>query len=79
MPDIIKNGLGNLPGNLEEVKEKVEEVKEAVEEKVKPLADVAAEVIQGKWGNGKEREAKLTEAGFDYAEVQKAVNQLLSK
>ena len=80
MPDILK-GLKNV--DLEEVKEKVEEkveeVKEVVEEKLKPVADIAKEVIQGKWGNGKDRETKLTEAGYDYSEIQKAVNDLLKK
>ena len=37
----------------------------------KALAD---EVWQGLWGNGSNREALLTNAGFDYDEVQKIVN-----
>ena len=79
MADILKGGLNKVAANLDEVKEKVEEVKETVEEKLKPVADIAAEVIQGKWGNGKERETKLSEAGYDYSEIQKAVNNLLKK
>lgn len=43
----------------------------------KSVKEVAHEVIQGKWGNGAERKAKLTAAGYDYAEVQKMVNELL--
>lgn len=43
----------------------------------KSAKEVAQEVIQGKWGNGAERKAKLTAAGYDYAEVQKIVNELL--
>lgn len=35
---------------------------------------IAAEVICGKWGNGAERKRALTVAGYDYAEVQTAVN-----
>lgn len=38
---------------------------------------IAREVIQGKWGNGADRKKRLTDAGYDYAEVQKKVNQLL--
>ena len=39
---------------------------------------VAKEVIAGKWGNGEERKKKLKAAGYDYAAVQKKVNELLS-
>jgi len=42
--------------------------------------ELATEVIQGKWGNGKERKDRLTAAGYDYYEVQAIVNErLLSK
>jgi len=39
--------------------------------------ELAKEVIQGKWGNGKERKDRLTEAGYDYYAVQKIVNDML--
>lgn len=42
----------------------------------KSVAEVAKEVLAGKWGNGAERKRKLTEAGYNYAEVQAAVNEL---
>lgn len=45
----------------------------------KTVAEVAQEVIDGKWGNGGERKAALTAAGYDYKAVQKKVNELLSK
>ena len=35
------------------------------------------EVIQGNWGNGELRRAKLENAGYNYYEVQKEVNRLL--
>lgn len=38
---------------------------------------VAAEVLKGKWGVGKERKIKLEAAGYDYAAVQKAVAQIM--
>ena len=38
---------------------------------------VVQEVILGVWGNGGERRRRLTQAGYDYATVQKAVNALL--
>lgn len=43
----------------------------------KPVDEVAREVIKGMWGNGADRKAKLTAAGYDYAKVQKRVNELL--
>lgn len=47
-------------------------------EKKKTVAEIAKEVIDGKWGNGDERKAALTVAGYDYAAVQKKVNELIS-
>ena len=43
----------------------------------KSIDEVAREVIQGKWGNGAERNKRLTNAGYDYNEVQKKVNQMI--
>ena len=54
--------------------------KTAVKPPVKPvksLAEIAKEVIEGKWGNGTERKEKLSKAGYDYNAVQKEVNKLL--
>ena len=39
---------------------------------------VAKEVLRGLWGNGAERKRRLTEAGYNYAEVQAKVNELLA-
>ena len=39
---------------------------------------IAREVLQGKWGNGSERVNKLTNAGYDYNEVQEKVNALVN-
>lgn len=44
---------------------------------LKPLETIAREVIRGDWGNGQERERRLTEAGYDASAVQKTVNRLL--
>ena len=44
----------------------------------KSIDEIAREVIAGKWGNGAERRCKLESAGYDYAAVQKRVNELLS-
>lgn len=45
--------------------------------KKKSNTTIAKEVIAGKWGNGTARKKKLTEAGYDYAAIQKLVNQML--
>lgn len=42
------------------------------------LETVAREVIIGKWGDGDVRRKRLTEAGYNYAEVQAVVNSLLN-
>lgn len=42
----------------------------------KSVDELAREVLQGKWGNGEERKKQLEAAGYDYAAVQKKVNQL---
>lgn len=43
----------------------------------KPVDEIAKEVIAGKWGSGEERKSKLTAAGYDYAAVQKRVEELM--
>ena len=44
---------------------------------LKSVDEVAREVIAGKWGNGADRKARLTQAGYDYSAVQARVNQLI--
>lgn len=39
--------------------------------------EIAREVIKGLWGNGAERKKKLTDAGYNYSQIQKIVNNLL--
>lgn len=43
----------------------------------KSIKEVAKEVIDGKWGNGQVRFKNLELAGYDYKEVQAAVNELI--
>lgn len=45
--------------------------------KKKSVTALAKEVIAGKWGVGEDRKKKLTAAGYDYATVQKKVNEML--
>ena len=41
------------------------------------IDSIAAEVIQGDWGNGEERKERLEQAGYDYDAVQQRVNEIL--
>lgn len=42
----------------------------------KSVAQIASEVLDGKWGNGADRKRRLTEAGYNYAEVQAVINKI---
>ena len=57
-----------------------DEIQEKVNELCKPKKTVdqlAREVIAGQWGTGLNRKNRLTQAGYDYAAVQKRVNELM--
>ena len=43
----------------------------------KSIDTIATEVIRGDWGNGAERKRRLEEAGYNYKEVQRKVNEML--
>ena len=43
----------------------------------KTIEEIAAEVISGKWGSGNDRRQRLSNAGYDYKEVQDLVNKVL--
>lgn len=45
--------------------------------KLKSLDDIARDVIHGDYGNGQDRVINLTNAGYNYNEVQKRVNEIL--
>ena len=42
------------------------------------LNEVAREVLEGKWGNGKQREKQLTDVGYSYPEIQKIVTDIVN-
>ena len=44
---------------------------------LKPIDEVAREVIAGKWGDGAERKSRLAQAGYDYNVIQARVNEML--
>ena len=43
---------------------------------LKPVAQVAKEVLRGEWGNGTDRKNRLESAGYNYNAVQAEVNRL---
>ncbi len=43
----------------------------------KSVDEIAREVLNGEWGNGTERKERLISAGYDYADVQRKVNELV--
>lgn len=47
-------------------------------EKLKPLSQIAKEVVLGVWGNGNKRKTALENAGYIYSDVQKEVNKLFN-
>lgn len=69
------NGIANP--NLIHVGDKVR-IPGTAEAPAKSIEKLAREVIRGEWGNGAEREKRLTAAGYDYDAVQTRVNTLLS-
>lgn len=44
----------------------------------KSVSEIAQEVLNGKWGNGEDRKNSLESAGYNYSEVQGAVNDLVN-
>lgn len=56
----------------------VEQPKPQPEQQLKSNEEIAREVILGKWGNGTDRKNRLTEAGYNYSEIQDIVNKIMS-
>ena len=47
--------------------------------KLKSVDEIVKEVIEGKWGSGNSRRQKLTNAGYNYSEIQAKVNEFTKK
>lgn len=78
--DDRKNALTNAGYDYSAVQKKVNELLggSSTPAPSKSVATVAKEVINGQWGNGDARKSALERAGYNYSEVQKKVNELLS-
>lgn len=83
-PNLIKMaGLNGYTADVkadEKVEEKVEEKPKEEKPKYKPVTlTIVKEVVVGKWGNGMVRKELLTKAGYNYKDVQSAVNEYMAK
>ena len=73
-----KGQLEGIGGNVDmdyEIKE--EQNEKPIEPTKKTTEELAKEVIEGLWGNGQERYERLTNAGYNYQEIQNKVNEIL--
>lgn len=71
-------GLG-VSGFIVETEGNTHETETPPTKPIKSLDDFARDVIAGKYGNGAARKAAVEADGGNYAEVQKRVNEILSK
>lgn len=74
---VLETILGEY-GINEERKRMLGDNYEAVQNRINELYKIADEVIDGKWGNGWNRENALNGAGYPYQIVQRIVNEKLS-
>lgn len=73
-----QSALENAGYNYQEVQDAVNAlVNGSITIPSKSVQDVAKEVINGQWGNNPDRQKKLEAAGYNYQEVQNAVNSIL--
>lgn len=75
----INVGWGYIRGYARPKYDKNDDAAAVQSAKMKSVDTIAREVIQGAWGSGAIRKNALTTAGYNYAEVQAAVNKMLSK
>lgn len=65
--------VSGISGNVD-MNELIDVVNDKTEDE-KTNAEIAQEVIDGKWGNGSERKKNLEAAGYDYNAIQSLVNK----
>lgn len=79
----IENAIKHLSGSSDQfskaIDDMVQETSKSLTEGKKDFDDymkTAKEVLRGDWGNGADRRARLSEAGYDYKVVQELANRL---
>ena len=68
---------GNCDMNYLYDEDIIEDTESTNDNDKKSVDELAQEVLEGKWGNGKNRKKKLENAGYNYDEVQNRVNEIL--
>ena len=76
MDELAKNILACFEIGVKETPKPVETTTQTAK---KSVSEIAKEVLAGKWGNGTDRKNRLEAAGYNYSEVQSAVNALCGK
>lgn len=74
--DLVWEVLLGEYGDGEDRKRMLGDRYEEVQNRINRLYEIAEEVIEGKWGNGWNREQALNGAGYPYKIVQKIVNDI---
>jgi lysozyme len=73
-----KSGGKVIPGLVKRRKAEQMLYNTPIKGEVKSASQLAKEVIAGKWGNGEARRIKLESYGYNYKEVQRYVNIMLT-
>lgn len=76
--DLVLETIIGEYGNGKERKRMLGDKYNEVQERINKYYEIAQEVIDGKWGNGWNREQALNGAGYPYEIVQKIVNDILA-
>lgn len=73
-----KNRLENAGYDFNAVQAEVNRLLSGAPSKpaLKPVSEIAREVLRGEWGNGSDRKKRLEQAGYNYQAVQNEVNRL---
>ena len=77
LDDYVLEVLLGKYGDGEDRKKLLGDKYEMVQNRINELYQIADEVIEGKWGNGWNREQALNGAGYPYSIVQRIVNSML--
>ena len=75
--NLLKKIMGSPIGQLADKVSKFSDSAKNATKSAKELGDIVNRVIRGDFGNGQKRWDALTEAGYNWAEVQNAVNEKL--
>ena len=76
--DLVLETLLGEYGNNEDRKRMLGDKYNEVQERINKYYDIAKQVIDGKWGNGWNRQQALNGAGYPYEIIQKIVNDMLA-